>query len=250
MRLNFHAAPPDIDAVHLNETINLCREAYDGRRRMRPIGGIEMIVSQLRFIAKPIWALQMAVILCICLLLRLASGAGNAGYVPALLSLGAIFTAMSALPFYGRSQRYKMRELESASRLSRGKLILAKLCVVGAGDAACLTLLTLASPGAVTQAAGAMLTFIALPFLLTCTGSLLILNRTREDRGVFAALAFGLVLAAVYWAAPAKIAALPASLGTPIPAAACALLLAALVLECRRLLKKPPSPDAREALIY
>ena len=65
---------PEPRAEHLTETATLSLAAYRSRRPLRRIGVPEMVVSQIRFIAAPIWALQAAVVLCICLLLHLRRG--------------------------------------------------------------------------------------------------------------------------------------------------------------------------------
>ena len=108
---------PEPRAEHLTETATLSLAAYRSRRPLRRIGVPEMVVSQIRFIAAPIWALQAAVVLCICLLLHLASAAENLeADGPALLSMSSVFVAMSVLPFHGRSRRFKMREIEGVTR--------------------------------------------------------------------------------------------------------------------------------------
>lgn len=71
----------------------------------------------------PIWAAQAAAVLCMCLVLRLAMRSEDfAADAPALLGMFSVFVAMCALPFYGRSRKYKMRELESSTRLSSRRL--------------------------------------------------------------------------------------------------------------------------------
>lgn len=242
---------PEPAQTYLDKTVKLCHEAFQSRRQMRRLSSFDMIVSQFRFIAKPIWALQIAVIICMCLMLHLASGSDNAAtYIPAFLSLSSIFIAMTMLPFYGRSRKYKMREIESTTRLSHARLISAKLCVVGSGDVVCLIVLSLLFIGRITEAANTMLFFIALPFLLTCTGILLILNRTKEDYGVFVALGFGVGLAVTYWMLPTKIGGMLVRLGSASVGIACAALLLVLIFECRRLLRQMPSSDLQEVLIY
>ena len=175
---------PEPRAEHLTETATLSLAAYRSRRPLRRIGVPEMVVSQIRFIAAPIWALQAAVVLCICLLLHLASAAENLkADGPALLSMSSVFVAMSVLPFHGRSRRFKMREIEGVTRASHGKLMLAKLSAVGLGDAICLAVISQVSAGLLAGAVGLVLSSIVLPFLLCCTGILLILDRARGGRG-------------------------------------------------------------------
>ena len=67
-----------------------------------------------------------------------------------------------------------------------------------------------------------------LPFLLACTGMLLILEHSGEEHGLHAALGFGFGLAAALWIFRTELGELCAELGTAPAAAVCAALLAAL----------------------
>lgn len=207
-----------------------------------------MVMSQIRFIAAPIWVLQAVIVLCMCLMLHLASAAEDfEADGPALLSMSSVFVAMSVLPFHGRSRRFKMCEIEGATRASHGKLILAKLCVLGLGDAICLAALSWVSAGLLTGAAGLVLSCIVLPFLLCCTGVLFILDRARGEQGMLIALGFGLGLAAGYRLLTEELGAVITGQGRGFAVAACVLLTAALALECRRLLRQAAWPDAQGA---
>lgn len=242
---------PEPRAEHLTETATLSLAAYRSRRPLRRIGVPEMVVSQIRFIAAPIWALQAAVVLCICLLLHLASAAENLeADGPALLSMSSVFVAMSVLPFHGRSRRFKMREIEGVTRASHGKLMLAKLSAVGLGDAICLAVISQVSAGLLAGAVGLVLSSIVLPFLLCCTGILLILDRARGEQGLFAALGFGLGLAVGYRLLQEELGAVLAGQGQGFAAAACVLLTVVLALECRRMLRQAARPDAYEAVEF
>lgn len=225
----------------LRATISRCQAAYQSRRRRKSLGSLELIAGQLRFIAAPVWALQMALLLCISLLLWGLSAENALFHLPAFLRLASILVAMTMLPFYGRARRYRMAEIERAARLSRGKLILAKLSAVGVGDAVCLTVLTLSSAGKIPETANTLLSCILLPFLLACTGLLLIVNHTKEERSLLVAAAFGVALAAAGWMLPAI--RMPR---LPLNAAACAALLAMVGLQCRRLLQKTASIEDQD----
>ena len=79
----------------------------------------------------------------------------------------------------------------------------------------------------------------------------------REDElfgrlrgGHEAALGFGCGLAAALWIFRTELGELCAELGTAPAAAVCAALLAALALECRRLLRQLPARDMQQALSY
>lgn len=237
--------------AHLDETAKLCLAEYTSRRQMRSLSSLKMIISQLRFIAKPIWILQIAVMFCLCFTLHFVSKANNPViYVPVFLSLSSIFIAMTMLPFYGRSRKHKMREIESTTRLSHARLILSKICVIGVGDIMCLLVLSLFSIGKMAEAANTILFFIVLPFLLASSGILLILNHTKEDYGMFAALGYCVGLSVVYWMLRAKVSFVFAQFGLIVAGIICVILLLVLTIECRKLLRQIPSPDLQEELIY
>lgn len=240
---------PEPSQAHLDETVRLCRRAYAARRPMRRIGTLELIAGQLRFVARPIWTMQAAVLLVMGYALHMAAVSDHAArHVPAFLSLTAVLFAMTLLPFYGRARRYKMRELESAARISYARLILAKLCAVGAGDAVCLSAVTALSLGTLTEPLHAVLVYTVLPFLLTCSGSLFLLNRLREEYGVFVSAGLGMGIGVTYWELAVRNHGLLKRVPMACAAAACALLLLALALECRRLARQIPAPDLRGAL--
>ena len=104
--------------------------------------------------------------------------------------------------------------------------------------------------GGLAGAANAALGLVVLPFLLACTGMLLILEHSGEEHGLHAALGFGFGLAAALWIFRTELGELCAELGTAPAAAVCAALLAALALECRQLLRQLPARDMQQALSY
>ena len=241
----------EISAMHLENTIRQSRRAYECRRQVRPIGTPEMIVSQFRFIARPIWLLQGIVLLCLCFLMRYAMASEQpASYIPAFLSVSSILIAMTMLPFYGRSRKYKMREIESMTRVSLPRLILAKLCVVGMGDIVCLSFMILLTFGKMDTPFAALLLHIVIPFLLTCTASLFVMNRTKENYGTFISIGFGIGLSAVCWTIAMRMGENFVPISAGLSAFVCVCLALVLFFECRRLTRQLPSPDLQEAFMF
>jgi len=237
--------------AHLEETIRLARQAYINRRQMRHISTFEMIIGQVRFIAQPVWLLQGMVLLCMCGLIRHAMVSEQAASsFPAFLSISSIFIAMTMLPFYGRSRKFKMREIECTTRVSLSRLTLSKLCVIGAGDAVSLCIVTLITLGRIAEPAVTLLIFIILPFLLTCAGSLFILGRTKENYGIFVSVGFGIGLSAAFRTLAMDMGDKLTHISAAISITICAFLALVLILECRRLLRQIPSPDLRETLMF
>ena len=225
----------------IRATVSHCQRAYQSRRRRKRLGSWELICGQIRFIAAPVWGVQMALFLCLLIMMLSLPSEAAVTRLPFLLRFAAILIAMTVLPFYGRARRYRMAEIEHAARQSQGKLLLSKLAAVGTGDVACLTGLTLASVGKVQEAWGIILACAVLPFLLTATGLLLIFNHTKEDSALAAALSFGVALAAVFWM-------LPPGRYAPLllDVTASAALLALLGWECRRFLQRAAAMENRQ----
>lgn len=237
---------PEPSEEHIQKTIDLCRAAYSVRRCMRPLSTPQMILSQFRFIAKSIWALQALVLLVMCFAVHQAALAQDALNIAHTMSLASVFTAMTMLPLYGRAGKYRMQEIEGATRLSRARLILAKLCVVGLGDAVCLIAFTFFSFGSMAKPLSATLVFIVMPFLLTSFADLFVLNRIKKSYGISVSVVVGIGISSAYWLMIQYLRpfALPAA------AAACVLLLLALIFECRRLLRQVPAIELQDALMY
>lgn len=231
---------------HIQKTIDLCRAAYSVRRRMRPLSTPQMILSQFRFIAKSIWALQTLVLLVMCFAVHQAALAQDALNIARAISLGSVFTAMTMLPFFGRAGKYNMQEIESATRLSSARLILAKLCVVGLGDTVCLIAFTFVSFGSMAKPLSATLVFIVMPFLLTSLADLFVLNRIKKSYGTSVSAVLSLGISFAYWLMIQHLS----SFAPPAATAACVLLLLALFFECRRLLRQVPVIQLQDALMY
>lgn len=241
-------APLDI---HLDQTIKLAHTAYASRRKLKYVSTFEMIISQFRFVARPVWMIQGIALLCLCVFMCTAMISEEfVSKLPALVSVSAVFVSMTVLPLYGRSRRYKMREIESTTRISHSRLILAKLCVVGIGDIVCLAAITLLAFGKMTEPAQTALTFILLPFLLSCTVSLFTINRVKEEYGIYVSTGLCIGIGVVCWTMAVKLQPLLAQLSIGLAITACAILLLTLFFECHRLMGQIPSSDLQEALIF
>lgn len=241
----------ELSQAHLENTISLAHQVYASRRKMRHIGTFEMIIGQFKFIARPVWVLQGIVLLCMCFIAHYAMLSElSASYVPAFLSIASIFIAMTMLPFYGRSRKYKMHEIECTTRVSRSRLVLAKLCIIGVGDFASLSIVIIITIGKIATPAATLLIFIVLPFLLACAGSLFILNRANENYGIFISIGFGMGLSAIYWTLAMRLRDGLIQISVGLAILLCVLLALGLFFECRKLLRQISSADLQDALMF
>ena len=150
------------NAAAPEELLSLCRREYCSHPRPRRAGRRALVRSQMRFTALPVWALQGALLIFICLVLSAA--APNEDLVPACASISAELAALTLLPFCNRAARFGMREVEAAARFNTPRLMLARLVAVGMGDAVCVSAIALLSGGAAYE----VLVLVVMPFLLTC----------------------------------------------------------------------------------
>ena len=209
------------NAAAPEELLSLCRREYCSHPRPRRAGRRELVRSQMRFTALPVWALQGALLIFICLVLSAA--APNEDLVPAL----------TLLPFCNRAARFGMREVEAAARFNSSRLMLARLVAVGMGDAVCVSAIALLSGGAAYE----VLVLVVMPFLLTCALSLAVLEHAGESAAAVSA-ALGAVLAAAYWILAGNYTKGLLRISPAVAAMICTAALAALGAECRAMLSE------------
>ena len=209
----------------------LCRREYKSRPRVRRAGRWELVRSQLRFIALPVWALQGAVLALICLVLGAA--APDEDLIPACASIAAEMAALTLLPFYNRASRHGMREIEAAARFNSAHIMLARLVAVGIGDAVCVSAIALLSGGAANE----VLILVVTPFLLTGALSLAVLEHAGEA-AVLLSAGMGAVLAVLYWTFAMRFTEGLLSLSPLVAAIICLAALAMLACECRAMLSE------------
>lgn len=157
----------------------LAGKEASGRGRRERISFPQFLVLQLRFIGWKVWAVQGGILLLFCGLLSRLFGRGywkDPQSVAGLLVCLSVLIFMMAPPFLYRSVRYRMQEVEAAARFSSVRLLMARLIIIGIGDAVLLSgiLLTAAAKTAL-QPGGAAFS-ILFPFLLASSGCLYLLG--------------------------------------------------------------------------
>ena len=219
-----------VSAAAPDKLLERCREEYNSRPHRRRAGKWELVRSQLRFIALPVWALQGAVLALICLVLGAA--APDEPY-PRMCEHCGRNGRLTLLPFYNRAARYGMREIESAARFNSAHIMLARLVAVGIGDAVCVSAIALLSGGAANE----VLILVVTPFLLTGALSLAVLEHAGEA-AVLLSAGMGAVLAVLYWTFAMRFTDGLLSLSPLVAAIICLAALAVLACECRAMLSE------------
>ena len=121
---------------HLQKTISLAKNEWKERVVRPRITFSKFLAAQIKFVGWKIWLAQAIVVLCLSFLLVYLGDyiLNNPRNGALLLCSISILVLMSAFPFIQRSVRYKMYEIETATRFSATKQLLAKLLIIGIGD--------------------------------------------------------------------------------------------------------------------
>ena len=170
----YQGADVEVRSSSMSEAILLARkEAYSRRQRL---SFPQFLSMQIRFIGWKVWA---TCLLAVCWLLSQLFGQGywkDPQSVAGLLACLSLLTFMTAPPFLYRSIRYRMQEVEAAARFSSVRLLMARLIIIGIGDATLLSgvLLTAAVKTALLPSSSVV--SVAFPFLLASSGCLYLLG--------------------------------------------------------------------------
>ena len=152
---------------HLQKTISLAKNEWK-KRVVRPrITFSKFLTTQIKFVGWKIWLAQAIVLLCLSYLLVFFGDyiLNNQRNVALLLCCISILVLMSAIPFIQRSIRYKTYEIETATRFSATKQLLAKLLIIGIGEET-----------------KSILLYLLLPFLIASSGLLYLIGHTPIEK--------------------------------------------------------------------
>lgn len=139
LKKEFRENRPEVCEKHLEKTAGLVKTFYESRQnslsRSRRIGFAELVLRQIRFVGWKIWCLQLAAMVVMYCALHTIFGNMDVAsrHMPYLVFAMAVMLAWMAVPMLGRSIRYRMAEVESASRFSLGRLMAARLLITEAG---------------------------------------------------------------------------------------------------------------------
>lgn len=177
LRQAYQGADVEVRSSSMSAAVLLARkEAYFRRQRL---SFPQFLSMQIRFIGWKVWAVQGASLLAVCWLLSHLFGRGywkDPQSVAGLLVCLSLFTLMTAPPFLYRSVRYRMQEVEAAARFSSVRLLVARLIIIGIGDATLLSGILLTAAAKTTLQAGSAALSVGFPFLLASSGCLYLLG--------------------------------------------------------------------------
>ena len=161
---------------HLQKTISLAKNEWKERVVRPRITFSKFLAAQIKFVGWKIWLAQAIVVLCLSFLLVYLGDyiLNNPRNGALLLCCISILVLMSAFPFIQRSVRYKMYEIETATRFSATKQLLAKLLIIGIGDISMLC--------SIVWETKSILLYLLLPFLIASSGLLYLIGHTPIEK--------------------------------------------------------------------
>ena len=151
----------------------------------------QFILSQFHFIRKKVWAAQIfALLACGLALFYLPEGTKTI----AILSAATPLIMLTNVFELSRSYTYRTAEIELSTQYSLKQVMIARLTVLGMVDVLCLTILLILSGIQLPTEIYAVILYIVVPFLATCFGCLLILNRVKSKECNYYCVALGLCI--------------------------------------------------------
>jgi hypothetical protein len=191
-------ADPICSENHINETIDMVQNEYKNCKQRERIGYLEFLLRQIPFVGRKIWMMQGGILILMCWLIN-AMFAGDfkniaSRHIPDMLCFCAVLITLTGLPFFQRSRKYKMYEVESATCMSIPKLIFSHLIIIAIGDIIVLIAVALAAIYEIDISAIFIVLYLMLPFLVSCCGCIFILGHNHNEYNIFICEGFCVLL--------------------------------------------------------
>ncbi len=234
LKLVLRETPAPTDKAHLERTLLLARKETLQKQNRKRISFGWFLQKQLSYIGWKIWGMQ-----CLFLLVTVGFFPGFSGdpinplHLAKLLFCLSVAVLMMALPLLYRCVRYRMQEIEAASRFSSVKLLLAKLIVIGIGDLVLLCGIFLAAAIKTSLPTDSVVFYLCFPFLLACGGCLFLLGHLPPHLFFMGSLALCTALMLGCSILPERYAFFLQSASPAGRAAVCALLFVFCAMQLR-----------------
>lgn len=165
------------DGKALESTLLLAGKEVCRKQGRERISFTHFLFMQMHFTGWKIWSIQAISLILIALLFsRPNEYLTSPLHLTKLLFCLSVLVFMTAIPFLYRCIRYRMQEVEAATRFSSVKLLMAKLIVIGMGDIFLLGSIFLAAMLKTSLQADSAILYLCFPFLLAGSGSLFMLG--------------------------------------------------------------------------
>ena len=194
----------DMYQLGLKETLALAKMESGKIRSKERLSFRQFLLIQGRYIGYKIWAAQ-----ALCLFILILIPLSTAGiefflfprYTVYFLCAVSCCSMLCVIPFLGRSNRYKMHELEAVSYMSARRLLLVRLIWIGIGNVVLLAGLFQFMVRYSTLEKGFLLFYLLLLFLFAAAGCLFFLAHVKARYVQVSCTAFVAVLflSVVWW---------------------------------------------------
>lgn len=177
--------PVTADKKHFADTCLLAEKEFCLRQKRERISFIPFLSAQIKYIGWKIWLGQGGFLLLSSNMFSRFYGGDylkSPLHMAKLLFCLSVLVFMTALPFLYRSVRYRMQEVEAATRFSCVKLLMAKLAIVGIGDIFILSGIFCVTMWNTSLQAGSILLYLCFPFLLAGSGCLFLLGHFTPEQ--------------------------------------------------------------------
>lgn len=238
LKQSLHQIPSVSNDAHLHTTILLAEREACQKQRQERISFAHFWEKQIRFIGRKIWIVQgVSLFVMILLIPRFYADSITLHQMIKRLACLSILVFMAALPLLYRSVRYRMQEIETASRFSGVKLLLARLILIGIGDICLLTGIFLTSIINTLIPADSVFFCICFPFLLSGSVCLYMLGHLTPGKFLAGSLLFCSFLAVLFALIPGQYMFLYQPSLSAFWALLCAFLLALCAHQLRYIIK-------------
>lgn len=170
-------APPPVDKERFLKTLHQPGSTY-----------LKFLLNQFFYIRKRVWVFSAAIVI-VCWAVTFWSPMLIDWHTEAekiwIVSAGLPFLALLMTTEIYRSAFCRMSELEMSFRFNLSQIIMARLAISGGGNCVILTVLLIflsrVSPFSLLQ----VITYLMVPYLITCGICLLILNHVRSRESLY-----------------------------------------------------------------
>ncbi len=202
LKQSLHKQPELETETGLNRTAQLAKNQASQRCKRKRIPFRQFLTRQVRYIGWQLWGTQGVILLLFDRMLIQLYGEkfwDSPSSVARLLFCVSTLVAMMALPMMYRARKYRMQEIEGASYFSSSRLLIAKLAVIGIGDALLLGGMFLITAVRTSMEAGNLCFYLVLPFLTMSAAYLYMMGHCSGNGFLLGSitLGFGMLLLAV-----------------------------------------------------
>lgn len=195
LKESLRQSTPAIDNHQYESVKTRCAHALAQKAMRKRINFGQFLLLQCRFIGWKIWLIQGSILaLVIATFLLPVMDYLTLGELTKVICSLSILTGTSILPLFYLSFFYRMHEVETATRFSAPKLLLAKSMIIMVGNAFLLATSFFAAHIITDLTSLNIALALLLPFLLSISGTLYFWNHFHATTALYAGLLWNVML--------------------------------------------------------